>query len=81
MWETAELRDELKLGLDGPGRYFWAGTEAGMLGSYGFQGIHAGGDGSAHQGRIVVPTGPPSRVDAWGGAWEAVEDVPCRPCI
>ena len=36
---------------------------------------------SAYQGRVVVPTGPPSRVDAWGGAWEAVEDVPCRPCI
>ena len=35
----------------------------------------------AHQGRFVVPTGPPSRVDAWGGAWEAGEDVPCRPCI
>jgi hypothetical protein len=28
-----------------------------------------------------MPTGPPSRVDAWGSAWEAVEDVPCRPCI
>jgi hypothetical protein len=36
---------------------------------------------SAYQGRVVMPTGPLSRVDAWGGAWEAVEDVPCRPCI
>ena len=31
---------------------------------------------SAYQGRVVIPTGHPSRVDAWGGAWEAVEDVP-----
>lgn len=36
---------------------------------------------SAYQGRLVIPTGHPSRVDAWGGAWEAVEDVPLRPCI
>jgi hypothetical protein len=28
-----------------------------------------------------MPTDPLSRVDAWGGAWEAVEDVPCQPCI
>ena len=28
-----------------------------------------------------MPTDPLSRVDAWGGAWEAVEDVTCRPCI
>ena len=28
-----------------------------------------------------MPTGPLSSVDAWGSAWEAVEDVPCRPCI
>jgi hypothetical protein len=35
----------------------------------------------AYQGRIGLPTGPLSSVDAWGGAWEAVEDVPCRPCI
>ena len=35
----------------------------------------------AYQGRIGMPTGPLSSVDAWGGAWEAVEDVPCRPCI
>ena len=48
VWDTAELIDELKLDLDGPGRYFWAGTEAGMLGAYGFQGIQAGGDGSGH---------------------------------
>ena len=27
---------------------------------------------SAYQGRIVMPTGPLSRVDAWGGAWKAV---------
>jgi hypothetical protein len=26
-----------------------------------------------YQGRVVIPTGPLSRVDAWGGAWEAVE--------
>ena len=52
VWDTAELIDELKLDLDGPGRYFWAGTEAGMLGAYGFQGIQAGGDGSAHQQRM-----------------------------
>ena len=26
----------------------------------------------AYQGRVGMPTGPPSRVDAWGGAWEAV---------
>ena len=36
---------------------------------------------SAYQGRAAMPTGPLSRVDAWGSAWEAVEDVPCRPCI
>ena len=36
---------------------------------------------SAYQGRASMPTGPLSRVDAWGSAWEAVEDVPCRPCI
>ena len=27
---------------------------------------------SAYQGRFVMPTGPLSSVDAWGGAWEAV---------
>ena len=36
---------------------------------------------SAYRGRVGMPTGPLSRVDAWCGAWEAVEDVPCRPCI
>ena len=35
----------------------------------------------AYQGRFGMPTGPLSRVDAWGSAREAVEDVPCRPCI
>ena len=36
---------------------------------------------SAYQGRFGMPTGPLRRVDAWGSAREAVEDVPCRPCI
>ena len=36
---------------------------------------------SAYQGRVVIATDRPSRVDAWGGAWEAVEDVPYQPCI
>ena len=51
-WENGGLKDELILDLNGPGRYFWAGTEAGMLGAYGFQGIQAGGDGSTHQRRM-----------------------------
>ena len=29
----------------------------------------------------MTATDRPARVDAWGGAWEAVEDVPCQPCI
>ena len=39
VWETMDLKDELKLDLDRPGRYFWAGTEAGMLGAYGFMAL------------------------------------------
>ena len=35
----------------------------------------------AYRGRVGMPTGPLSSVDAWGDGWEAVEDVPCRPCI
>ena len=48
-WEESEQRDDFSLDLHGPGRHFWAGTEAGLLGAYNFQGIQAGGDGSAHQ--------------------------------
>ena len=51
-WEDDRQRDDLYLDLQGPGRHFWAGTEAGLLGAYNFQGIQAGGDGSAHQQRM-----------------------------
>jgi hypothetical protein len=52
VWEDNGQRDDLLLDLHGPGRHFWAGTEAGLLGAYNFQGIQAGGDGSAHQQRM-----------------------------
>ena len=52
VWEDDRQRDDLFLDLQGPGRHFWAGTEAGLLGVYSFQGIQAGGDGSAHQQRM-----------------------------
>jgi hypothetical protein len=52
VWEDKGQRDELLLDLHGPGRHFWAETEAGLLGVNKFQGIQAGGDGSAHQQRM-----------------------------
>ena len=52
VWEDNGQRDDLILDLQGPGRHFWAGTEAGLPGAYSFQGIQAGGDGSSHQQRM-----------------------------
>ena len=51
-WEDISLKHKLELDLEGPARHLWAGTEAGLLGAQSFQGVKAGGDGSAHQGRM-----------------------------
>jgi hypothetical protein len=49
-WEHEDNNDELKIELQGLGRQFWLGTEAGRLGCYNSPEETWAGDRSAHKG-------------------------------
>ena len=51
-WKCEHRSDEYKLTLQGPERFFWLGSEAGLLGIFDFPGIIAGGDGSEDAGKM-----------------------------
>ena len=51
-WKCDNRSDEYKLTLQGPERFFWLGSEAGLLGVFDFPGILAGGDGSEDAGKM-----------------------------
>ena len=45
-WDSSEQKDECVVRLDDLERAYWMGTEVGLLGGYGFQGVILGVDGS-----------------------------------
>jgi hypothetical protein len=51
-WDSSEQKDECTVCLDGLERAYWMGTEVGLLGGYGFQGVTLGVDGSCKDGKM-----------------------------
>ena len=49
-WDSSEHKDECTVCLDDLERAYWMGTEVGLLGGYGFQGVTLGVDGSCKEG-------------------------------
>ncbi len=45
-WDSSEQKDECIVCFDDSERAYWMGTEVGLLGGYGFQGVKLGVDGS-----------------------------------
>ena len=51
-WDSSEQKDECIVCLDDLERAYWMGTEVGLLGGYGFQGVTLGVDGSCKDGKM-----------------------------
>jgi hypothetical protein len=51
-WDSSEQKDECTVCLDDFERAYWMGTEVGLLGGYGFQGVTLGVDGSCKDGKM-----------------------------
>jgi hypothetical protein len=51
-WDSSEQKDECTVCLDDLERAYWIGTEVGLLGGYGFQGVTLGVDGSCKDGKM-----------------------------
>jgi ribonuclease HI len=51
-WDSSEHKDECNVCLDDLERAYWMGTEVGLLGGYGFQGVTLGVDGSCKDGQM-----------------------------
>jgi ribonuclease HI len=51
-WDSSEHKDECIVCLDDLERAYWMGTEVGLLGGYGFQGVTLGVDGSCKDGQM-----------------------------
>ena len=51
-WDSSEQKDECIMCLDDLERAYWMGTEVGLLGGYGFQGVTLGVDGSCKDGKM-----------------------------
>jgi len=51
-WDSSEQKDECTVCLDDLERAYWMGTEVGLLGGYGFQGVTLGVDGSCKDGKM-----------------------------
>jgi ribonuclease HI len=51
-WDTSEQKDECIVRLNDLERAYWMGTEVGLLGGYGFQGVTLGVDGSCKDGKM-----------------------------
>ena len=51
-WDSSEQKDECTVCLDDLERAYWMGTEVGLLGGYGFQGVTLGVDGSFKDGKM-----------------------------
>ena len=51
-WDSSEQKDECTVCLDDFERAYWMGTEVGLLGEYGFQGVTLGVDGSCKDGKM-----------------------------
>jgi hypothetical protein len=49
---SSEQKDECTVCLDDLERAYWMGTEVGLLGEYGFQGVTLGVDGSCKDGKV-----------------------------
>ena len=50
--DSSEQKDECTVCLDDLERAYWMGTEVGLLGGYGFQGVTLGVDGSCKDGKM-----------------------------
>ena len=53
-WDSSEQKDECVVRLDDLERAYWMGTEVGLLGGYGFQGVTLGVDGSCWKDGVRV---------------------------
>jgi hypothetical protein len=51
-WDSSEQKDECVVCLDDLERAYWMGTEVGLLGGYGFQGVTLGVNGSCKDGKM-----------------------------
>jgi hypothetical protein len=51
-WDSSEQKDECVVRVDDLKRAYWMGTEVGLLGGYGFQGVTLGVDGSCKDGKM-----------------------------
>ncbi len=51
-WDSSEQKDECTVCLDDLERAYWMGTEVGLLGGYGFQGVTLGVDGLCKDGNV-----------------------------
>jgi ribonuclease HI len=51
-WDSSEQKDECTVCLEYLERAYWMGTEVGLLGGYGFQGVTLGVDGSCKDGKM-----------------------------
>jgi hypothetical protein len=51
-WDSPEQKDKYIVCLDDVERAYWMGTEVGLLGGYGFQGVTLGVDGSCKDGKM-----------------------------
>ena len=51
-WFCRRMKDDLSIQLQGAEGHYWLGTEAGIIGAYGFQGAVFATDGSVTNGKM-----------------------------